>query len=217
MKIAAMPPRHELAPPNGHLSQFIHDLFPEGYRGWAVDVGASDGISINSTYVLEKAHFWTVVSAEANPAFWPMLLANRSFVERCAVSNYSGEGTFYVNEDNPEAFSALTPPDYTRTYPSAGERYKQPTPGMQISKVRVPVKTVDEIIARWQFPRLDGLFIDTEGTEPDVLKGCDLKRWNPKVVVLECWDKMSTMDLYMESFGYKKTARNVHNDIWVRP
>lgn len=37
--------------------------------------------------------------------------------------------------------------------------------------VRVPMKTVDEIVAELRFPRVDILLIDAEGWDPEVLKG----------------------------------------------
>ena len=63
--------------------------------------------------------------------------------------------------------------------------------------------------------RLDLLCVDTEGTELDVLKGCDIARWMPRVIVTECWDTTGPIDPYLESFGYVKSARNVHNDIFL--
>jgi hypothetical protein len=68
---------------------------------------------------------------------------------------------------------------------------------------------------KWQFPQLDALCIDTEGTELDVLKGCSLERWRPKVIVTECWDRVGPIDLYLEARNYKKTARNAMNDVWI--
>ena len=46
---------------------------------------------------------------------------------------------------------------------------------------------------------------------PHISKGV----WKPRVIITECWDKVGPIDLYLESFGYVKTARNVHNDLWL--
>ena len=73
-------------PPNGYLSQWILDQFPEGYRGYAIDVGASDGVSVNTTWALERAHAWTVLSVEANPEFRDQLIRERAWVEMCACA-----------------------------------------------------------------------------------------------------------------------------------
>ena len=198
---------HTLWPPNGTLSQWILDQFPRGYRGWAVDVGASDGISINTTFALEKSHRWTVLSVEANPDYLPLLIKHRAWVESCACSFESGEALFHIHENNPESFSSLKPSPRNDRYPAGEMRWKS---------TRVRVKTVDQLMAKWDFPQLDLLAIDVEGTELDVLRGCDLERWRPLVICAECWDKVGPMDPYLEEKGYKKTARSVDNWLWLR-
>lgn len=200
---------HKIWPHNGTLAQWIADQFDPGYIGYGIDVGASDGISINTTYGLEVGNKWTIISCEANPNFGPLLKKHRAFVEMCAISNESGTGTFHINTQNPEAFSSLRP---TKRQDVEGWLYARDAKWEQ---VEVPIRTIDEIIARWELPRLDILCVDTEGTELDVLRGCDLARWKPRVICTECWDKVGPIDLYLEALGYKKTARNVHNDLFV--
>jgi len=195
-------------PPNGHLSKFILDQFPEGYRGCAIDVGASDGISINSTYVLELVHLWNVLSVEANPEWMPFLRSSRAFVEMCACSDHEGTATFHANLENLEALSSLNPT--TRE-----DLIKDNASKNQWQSFEVRLETVDSLMQKWQFPQLDALCIDTEGTELDVLKGCSLERWRPKVIVTECWDRVGPIDLYLEARNYKKTARNAMNDVWI--
>jgi FkbM family methyltransferase len=200
---------HKIWPHNGTLAQWIADQFPRGYLGCGIDVGASDGISINTTYGLE-AMGWTIVSVEANPDFYPLLLKHRAFVEKCAAGKESGTSAFHINTQNPEAFSSLSP---TKRQDVEGWLYARDAKWKQ---VEVPVRTIDEIAARWELPRLDILCVDCEGTELDVLKGCDIERWKPKVLIVEVWDKVGPIDIYLEGFGYKKSARNVHNDCWLR-
>lgn len=194
-------------PPNGFLSQWILDQFPAGYRGHAIDVGASDGVSVNTTFVLEKAHGWTVISVEPNPAFHPYLVAQRAMVEKCALAAESKESeTFHVHINNPESFSSLKPKVRNDKYP---------TEGMSWDTLTVPVKTVDEILARWEFPKLDALCIDTEGTELDVLKGCDLAKWKPRVIVAECWDEPVEIQAMIGLLGYQRRNKSVDNHLWV--
>lgn len=200
------PTQHAVWPPNGHLAQFILNQFEPGYQGFGVDVGASDGVSINTTFALEASHRWTIVSVEANPAFSEMLKKCRSRVEICACADKPGEATFFVNQFNPEAFSSLKPTPRNDLYP---------TEGVNLQPIKVPVTTVDRILEKWDFPQLDLLCVDTEGTELDVLRGCDLLRWKPRVIVTECWDKTGPIDPYLTGLGYLKKARNVHNDIWL--
>ena len=199
---------HVRWPQNGLLAQWILDQFERGYLGHAIDVGASDGMSINTTWALEKVHHWTVLSVEANPEFLPMLLKERAFVASCACGNEPGDAVLHVHEQHPEAFTSLRPQPRPDLHPIGDMTWK---------KIPVQVRTVDQLLASWEFPKLDALCVDVEGTELDVLKGCDLARWKPRVVVSECWDKVGPVDLYLESFGYVKTARCVHNDVFILP
>jgi FkbM family methyltransferase len=203
---------HKKWHPNGYLSTFILKYFEDGYRGHAIDVGASDGVSTSSTYVLEIPHDWTVLCVEANPEFAAALKQSRTWVEMCACGSASSpEAEFHINTDNPESFSALKITDHP-----LARSHRETHPSNIWKTIKVPVKTLDELIAKWEFPKLDVLCIDTEGTELDILKGCDLKRWMPKVIVTECWDRYGPIDLYLDRLGYEKTARNVHNDIFIR-
>ncbi len=190
-------------PPNGELSAWIARQFPDNYQGWAIDVGASDGISVNSTYLLEHAKHWNVLSIEANPVYWNQLYKLRAFVEPCAIdSKPVSVGTLFINDENPEAYSSLRP-----SHPE-----HQVGPGWSTAKI--PVRTLDECIAKWQFPRLDALCIDTEGTERDVLMSLDLERWRPHVIVVEAWTAGSLDDALPDYI--RQPWRSADNDMYLR-
>lgn len=196
---------HVKHPPNGHLSQWILDQLPKGYRGHALDIGASDGISISTTWALEKSHGWTCLCVEPNPEFHPSLLKERMFVERCACDSKPGTSVLHVNEVNPEAYSALRVSKHPGIKGVRVQNWK---------KVEVRVETVEGLLKKWQFDKLDALCIDTEGTEGDVLKGIDLALWRPKVVIVEAWEQ-GTHDAYLSQFGYRRAGRSVDNDMHV--
>jgi FkbM family methyltransferase len=192
---------------NGYLGEWIRSFFDPDCLGYAIDVGASDGFSINSTFHLEKAHKWTVVSVEANPNYAKLLKKNRSRVEMCAcAAEPKDEAIFHINKENPEAYSALKIANHPAV---TGWNKKDPW-----EIVKVPVRTVDQIVRKWDFPRLDVLCVDVEGGELEVLKGSNLAHWKPKVVVSEAWEHGQEYP-YLAQFGYKLKARSVHNDCYV--
>lgn len=194
--------------PNGFVAEWILAQFPDGYHGHVIDVGASDGFSVNTTFHLERAHNWTVVSVEANPNFGPLLKANRRMVEMCAcAAEPADDVTFHINQDHPESFSALK----IASHPAV-RSWERPDPWQ---KVKVKVRTVDQILAKWEFPKLDALCIDVEGGEREVMKGCDLAKWRPKVIISEAWDSGHEYP-YLAPFGYKLVARSVDNDLYLR-
>lgn len=188
-------------PPDPHLNQWILDQFPKDYRGYALDIGASDGISSNTTWTLEKRHGWTCVCVEPNPRWHDRLLKERAFVERVACDDHPGSGVLHVNGINPEAYTAL------RVAHDVGVR----SPVGDWKDISVPVTTADLILKKWGFPKLDALCIDTEGTELEVLKGCDLNRWRPKAVIVEAWDQ-GQHDEYLKE--YRRVGRSEENDLY---
>lgn len=178
-----------------------------GGVGYAVDVGASDGVSINATYDLEGAG-WTVLCVEPNPFFAPLLKRERAFVEICACADYRGiDHSFFVHLDNPEAFSGLKRVHHPRWHPDPGARFET---------IKVRVETLDHLLAKWEFPRLDALKVDTEGTELDVLRGLDLERWKPRIIVAESWDEETPITNHLAPFGYRKVDRVVVANVYLR-
>jgi FkbM family methyltransferase len=200
-------PPHHFFPPNGLLTGMIHKHFPD-YRGYCIDIGASDGVSVNTTYVLEKQYHWTVLSVEANPAYKPYLDSNRAFVEICACgSNPQTSCLFHVHLDNPESFSALE----VNRHPLV-----KPKPNSKWGTIKVPVRTVEQLLRKWEFPKLDCLCIDTEGTEPDVLASCDVGKWQPKIIVVEAWDKDAPIHGAVRALGYSLVDTTVQNYVYLR-
>ena len=193
---------------NGDLGELIQSHFPAGHRGYCLDVGASDGVTVSSTFLLEKKYNWTVLCVEPNPSFLERLTKHRVWIETSACAEQSGDFVpFHVHLDNEECFSGLRVIGHPRMHAQDGAPWRE---------IRVPVTTVDLLMAKWQFPRLDCLCVDTEGTELDVLKGCDFARWKPKILVVESWDEVGPCDAYLAGLGYQKIGRTIDNYIWKR-
>ena len=51
---------HKIWPHNGTLAQWIADQFEPGYIGYGIDVGASDGVSINTTFNAQTTNVLTI-------------------------------------------------------------------------------------------------------------------------------------------------------------
>lgn len=184
---------------------WIKSQFPEGFQGYAVEVGANDGLSTSPTYDLELAG-WTVLCVEPNPRY-AQDLKRRKLVELVACSDKNADNVeFSIHEDAPGSFSSLKPSSFGQWAPSASASW---------SKINVPVRTLDHLLNQHAFPRLDALAIDTEGTEMDVLKGLDLDRWKPRCLVIESWHEPLDFDSFLEPFGYKRMHRFEVNNLYL--
>lgn len=117
-----------------------------------VDIGAHDGKDMSNTYVLEKEFGWDGVCVEPQTEVFHQLKSNRS----CHCINlccYSSEGTvpFEISEQH----SMLSGINHTCRAPV----YKK-------------AKTIDQILHEVNAPKsIAYMNIDTEGSEPEVLKG----------------------------------------------
>jgi hypothetical protein len=93
-------------------------------------------------------------------------------------------------------------------------------PGLLWKDITVRVRTLDSLLAEWNPPRLDVLSVDTEGTELDVLKGIDLNRWAPKVIIAELWDEThgvhdDPITPYLKERGYRLLERVGENNRYL--
>jgi FkbM family methyltransferase len=196
----------------GH-SQFgehldIEEIVGTKIHGYAVDVGACDGVSLSNTKQLEDRG-WDVLCIEANPRFAEALHNNRKRVMMlaCGRENLDNQEftVFEVQPGNFEAISALKPVEDRPFHRDATAK----------EVVRVGVRTLDWCLERSGFTRLDVASIDVEGGEQDVLDGFDIARWNPDIVVIEDW-LGGTFDGWFYDRGYKNLRRRGVNEVFVR-
>lgn len=68
----------------------------------------------------------------------------------------------------------------------------------------VPARTVDSMLEEVGADHIDFASIDVEGAEMSVLKGFDIRRWNPAIVVIESNTKVRSSEIrdYFVSNGY---------------
>ncbi len=70
--------------------------------------------------------------------------------------------------------------------------------------------SLDKILSVIHAPSpLDFVSIDVEGTEIDVLKGFDIYRYSPRIMIIEANDEKmdNAIDNYMKDHGYVKAGR----------
>ena len=186
---------------------WILQQFPDDYMGLAADVGAWDGVQTSNTMLLEHMG-WKVLCVEANPEVLGQLQFARSMVVSCACgAENQDEADFHIYTPGPPSHSALTPREHKDWPRDKDAEWKV---------VQVPVRTLDRLLEEAKFPRLDALSIDVEGGEPEVLEGCDLKRWNPKVIVLESWDDPSPLTNCLAERGYRLAERRGVNNLYIK-
>jgi FkbM family methyltransferase len=196
------------------LDHWLEQQFPSGYKGWMADVGAYDGITGSNSFYLEELG-WTCLCVEPNGHMLNELKLRRPLVEHCACSDHEGTEVLHVHDDNPPSFTSLRD---NRTVDQTDPRFGSHNFGFGAnwSTQEVRVRTLDDLLQSHGFPQLDVLSVDTEGTELDVLKGCDLDRWRPQVIVCEAWDHVSPIIPYLHDRHYRFIDRRGVNNLFLR-
>jgi FkbM family methyltransferase len=160
---------------NSHLSEdeLVWRFFNRKTTGLFVEVGANEPQAGSQTWLLES-NGWHGILVEPLPHLAARLKAERGrsrvFQVACGGPGHPATVEFHeaaAHEHSGIAKYAVDP----------GDKYVQVH--------RVPMLTLDEIIEQAKCPAIDFVSIDVEGTELDVLRGFDLPRHRPSLVLLE--------------------------------
>lgn len=185
--------------------------------GYAVEVGAADGLELSNTVDLEDQG-WTVLCIEPNPIYWPALCRNRKLCMPYACSSRNAEFVEFTSlgalrSDGEMTYTAGSglDVDIARVSKHSGGDYTK----AEREVFHIPQRTLDWCLSVAAFPRVDVVSIDTEGHDLEVLKGFDIVRWAPQFVCIENWDADDAFELWFTDRGYKKQGRDGVNEYYV--
>ncbi len=154
-------------------AQFLQDLWvlheTVGQRnGFFVEFGATDGISINNSLLLEREYGWTGILAEPNPACHESLRTKRrATVDARAVWVSTGHSVELVVPGNSDL---ATLRDYAGADALGAARVGH-------DSVTVETVSLKDLLDEHEAPQvIDFLSIDTEGSELDILSAYDFSR-----------------------------------------
>jgi len=193
------------------LTYFSHD-----FKGTFIDIGMENPIIRNNTFLLEL-NGWEGICIEPNKRYCQMAQGIRKNVINCACGkeDLSDQEFTIVNICAGEegAVSSL----------KVDQRLIESHKMMinHITKTKVDVKKLDTILEDLNFTffndkGIDFISIDTENTELDVLKGFDIARWNPTLMIIENNFDEPFIEDYLSKLGYKKDKRYHINDFYSK-
>lgn len=158
----------------------LWDLLGGQTKGFYIECGAFDGKYYSVSWVFD-AMGWDGLCVEAIPQRYQECVVNRPHarVVHSALSRRGAAKTveFAVTDDR---FGGML------SFVDEAGRHKEEiaNEGFTTSKVTVPCTTMDELLAGHSGP-IDFASIDVEGHEAALLDGFDLKRYRPRVLMLE--------------------------------
>ena len=145
-------------------------------QGFYVDVGASHPVDDSNTYAL-YGKGWRGIAIEPQPIFnelWQALRPEDELIN-AAVAATAGETTL---------FKPVVYGQSATINPSFAEDYAQR--GIAMEQYPVQVHTLTEVLAQVRpVGEIHLLSIDVEGAEAAALRGLDLQRFRPWLIVLE--------------------------------
>jgi hypothetical protein len=197
-----------------YKSQFGQDYVLESlgllrHGGVFVEVGANDPVFNSNSYFLEKAYNYTGIAIDAID-FQDKYLVHRPKTEfvKSVIDNKGGEIDFYIveNEDGWENQLSSVRKDVV----SSGRGY--------IAKAEKQKSCrLDELCKH--FTAIDGLLIDVEGHEFEVLESFDFTKFKPLFVLVENNGEFyarEKLQRYMRQWGYLLEARiGTYDDVYV--
>ena len=161
------------------LGQDLFALLVSNYKkdGFFVEFGATDGMHLSNTYLLEKHFGWSGVLAEPSPSWHTGLRKNRKCIidTRCVWSTSDQELTFHDNQNA----ELSTIEEYLKT---DGRNRVSTTK----SSFTVQTISLNDLLVEHNVPRdFDFLSVDTEGSEFEILNNFNFDMYRPKVIVVE--------------------------------
>jgi len=204
----------------GYCSQLGQDRFIDKYfdkkeNGVFLDIGAHDGVTISNTYYLENERNWSGICIEPQETEFKKLSENRKSINvNCAVSKHTGEADFTFIEGYANMLSGISD-DYNNTHKDRinGEVNHY---GGSISYIKVPVRTVQEILDEHKMCEIDFCSIDTEGSEYNIIQSIDFDKTNIKVFIIENNYKETIIQEFLETKGYYLHSKLEWDDIYIK-
>jgi FkbM family methyltransferase len=177
--------------------------------GYYVEVGAYDGIGFSNSYFFE-ALGWSGILIEPVPEHYQQCLTNRPYSKVVHAALGQGADTSLTK------FSVVSGSQGAGTLSFMGNNDKQTericNEGGAIHNIEVPFTTLDELLKSYE-GEIDFISIDVEGNELAVLKGLDLKKYKPRVLLIEDNENGKAEDVrrWLSSYGYIEKYRCENN------
>jgi FkbM family methyltransferase len=146
-------------------------------NGFFVEFGATNGIDLSNTHLLEKHFGWRGILAEPAMIWHQDLLKNRNcFIEKSCVWSQSGSILSFNEVDIPEV-STIT------QFNGVDEHSNSRESGTHYA---VSTISLNDLLEKYNAPvDIDFLSIDTEGSEFEILNALNFSKYNIKIICCE--------------------------------
>jgi FkbM family methyltransferase len=201
-----------LSKSRSQLRQDLFVLFETEYktRGFFVEFGATNGIDLSNTYLLETEFSWTGILAEPAKVWVKELYANNrnASIETLCVWKDSNSSLTFNETSVPELSTvhSFSYKDGHKNTRSVGKKYQ------------VQTISLNDLLIKHRAPNyIDYLSIDTEGSEYDILKALDFNKFSFGIITVEhnYTPQREKIFALLTSHGYKRKFEEISTfDDW---
>ncbi len=168
----------------GATSQLGQDLWVlqrMSYKrgGYFVEFGATNGILLSNTFLLEKEFGWRGLCAEPNPRFYKQLAENRlCTLSRACIAAVSGESVEFVFA---EEYGGMVQDADSDNHTAKRQAYKDAGETAILQTI-----SLHDFLTKNEAPQtIDYISIDTEGSEFSILENFPFAEWDVKLFTIE--------------------------------
>lgn len=171
--------------------------------GFFVEFGATDGVLLSNSWLLEKEFGWQGICAEPNPEFFDQLQVNRSCqtVPDCVLGKTGDTVDFILAGEYGGVAEHAKADDHTQTREAfEGEG----------AVITVQTISLDDMLKKYNAPHyIDYMSIDTEGSEYEILRNFPFEDWDIQLFSIEHNHSHFREDLHklLAGHGYVRTEQ----------
>jgi FkbM family methyltransferase len=156
----------------------VVDFYKEKRHGFFVEIGAHNGIALSNTYLLETTYQWKGICVEPIPYIFTQLVKRRLESICCdkAVYHTSGLSVEFDIANECTVLSGIA---------ETIDCHKQKV-NTNKTTIRVDTITLNDLLDTYKAPAfIEYLSLDTEGSEYDILKSCDFRKYTFGLIDVE--------------------------------
>jgi FkbM family methyltransferase len=165
------------------VSQSLNPDFPRFF----VEFGATDGVQLSNTYLLEKYFGWQGILAEPAKVWHESLRNNRNCsIELACVSTCSNMTVEFLEAGyDPEDFQSSPELSSILEFAESGDQHTKRRL-RNAKSYKVSTISLNDLLEKYSAPADIGyLSIDTEGSELSILENVDFDRYKFRIITVE--------------------------------
>ncbi len=179
--------------PDGRIDAAVRQFATAHPEAFFIQIGANDGLALDPLRREIQRRSWRGIMVEPVPYVFERLYERygghaRVALEQVAIADRDGTRPFYHLRE------AARGEDLWQWYHALGSfersvvlRHRSLIPDIdeRLVETEIPTLTFASLCRKHDVDKVDLLQIDTEGYDYQILRGLDLSRWRPRLIVYE--------------------------------